>query len=171
MPAKKVSVPVTSDMVKKLDRLCEQHGLQLPSLASMLLRDALAGRRSALLSRRSAAKSQQVRAVETLDQAVVEMEFDPSEPPDLRFTEILDAAIDGEEVTKADLYWFRLRDEMFRRAYQVDIGTTPREAANDCYHEIKTAAQELGVSLNIGIRWPSSKGSHPGKRGRIRWKP
>ena len=53
MPAKKISVPVTPDMAKELDDLCELHALQLPSLASMLLRDALAGRRSALLPKRS----------------------------------------------------------------------------------------------------------------------
>ena len=55
MPAKKISVPVTPDMATALDELCELHALQLPSLASMLLRDALAGRRSALLPKRAAA--------------------------------------------------------------------------------------------------------------------
>ena len=54
MPAKKITVPVTPDMAKELDNLCELHALQLPSLASMLLRDALAGRRSALLPKRAA---------------------------------------------------------------------------------------------------------------------
>lgn len=52
MPAKKITVPVTPDMERALDELCELHALQLPSLASMLLRDALAGRRSALLPKR-----------------------------------------------------------------------------------------------------------------------
>ena len=55
MPAKKISVPVTPDMARALDELCELHALQLPSLASMLLRDALAGRRSALLPKRAPA--------------------------------------------------------------------------------------------------------------------
>ena len=55
MPGRKISVPVTPDMQKTLDELCEQHALQLPSLASMLLRDALAGRRSALLPKRAPA--------------------------------------------------------------------------------------------------------------------
>ena len=55
MPAKKITVPVTPDMAKALDELCELHALQLPSLASMLLRDALAGRRSALLPKRAPA--------------------------------------------------------------------------------------------------------------------
>ena len=54
MPARKIAVPVTPDMQKTLDELCELHALQLPSLASMLLRDALAGRRSALLPKRAA---------------------------------------------------------------------------------------------------------------------
>lgn len=54
MPAKKITVPVTPDMERALDDLCELHALQLPSLASMLLRDALAGRRSALLPKRIA---------------------------------------------------------------------------------------------------------------------
>ena len=52
MPAKKITVPVTPDMARALYDLCELHALQLPSLASMLLRDALAGRRSALLPKR-----------------------------------------------------------------------------------------------------------------------
>ena len=55
MPAKKITVPVTPEMERALDELCELHALQLPSLASMLLRDALAGRRSALLPRKRAA--------------------------------------------------------------------------------------------------------------------
>ena len=55
MPAKKLSIPVTPDMTKALDELCELHALQLPSLASMLLRDALAGRRSPLLPKRVSA--------------------------------------------------------------------------------------------------------------------
>ena len=53
MPAKKITVPVTPDMARALDELCELHALQLPSLTSMLLRDALAGRRSALLPKRT----------------------------------------------------------------------------------------------------------------------
>ena len=52
MPAKKSTVPVTPDMEQSLEDLCEWHALQLRSLASMLLRDALAGRRSALLPKR-----------------------------------------------------------------------------------------------------------------------
>ena len=55
MPAKKLSVPLTPDMAKALDELCELHAYQLPSLASMLLRDALAGRRSPLLPKRVSA--------------------------------------------------------------------------------------------------------------------
>ena len=55
MPAKKITVPVTPDMQRTLDELCELHALQLPSLASMLLRDALAGRRSPLLPKRAPA--------------------------------------------------------------------------------------------------------------------
>ncbi|MDE0206258.1 MAG: hypothetical protein OXP66_09560 [Candidatus Tectomicrobia bacterium] len=57
MPARKITVPVTPDMQKTLDELCELHALQLPSLASMLLRDALAGRRSALLPKRATPQS------------------------------------------------------------------------------------------------------------------
>ena len=53
MPTRKITVPVTPDMQKTLDELCELHALQLPSLASMLLRDALAGRRSTLLPKRA----------------------------------------------------------------------------------------------------------------------
>ena len=56
MSARKITVPVTPDMQKTLDELCELHALQLPSLASMLLRDALAGRRSALLLKRATQK-------------------------------------------------------------------------------------------------------------------
>ena len=52
MPAKKLSVPLTPDMEKALNDLCERHAYQLPTLASVLLRDALAGRRSPLLPKR-----------------------------------------------------------------------------------------------------------------------
>ena len=52
MPAKKISVPVTPDMEKALDDLCELHALQRPAMCTMLLRDALAGRRSWLLPKR-----------------------------------------------------------------------------------------------------------------------
>ena len=55
MPAKKISVPVTPDMEKALDELVELHALQRPALCTMLLRDALAGRRSALLPKRAPA--------------------------------------------------------------------------------------------------------------------
>ena len=55
MPAKKLSVPLTPDMEKALNDLCERHAYQLPTLASVLLRDALAGRRSPLLSKRVSA--------------------------------------------------------------------------------------------------------------------
>ena len=60
MPAKKITVPVTPEMARALDELCELHALQLPSLASMLLRDALAGRRSALLPRKRVAGTRSV---------------------------------------------------------------------------------------------------------------
>ena len=60
MPAKKITVPLTPAMERALDELCELHALQLPSLASMLLRDALAGRRSALLPRKRGAGPQSV---------------------------------------------------------------------------------------------------------------
>ena len=55
MPTKKLSVPLTPDMEKALNDLCERHAYQLPTLASVLLRDALAGRRSPLLSKRVSA--------------------------------------------------------------------------------------------------------------------
>ena len=62
MPTKKLSVPLTPDMEKALNDLCERHAYQLPTLASVLLRDALAGRRSPLLSKRvSAPQSAQRR--------------------------------------------------------------------------------------------------------------
>ena len=52
MPAKKIAVPVTPDMEKSLDELGEFHALQRPALCTMLLRDALAGRRSSLLPKK-----------------------------------------------------------------------------------------------------------------------
>ena len=55
MPGKKISVPVTPEMEEALKDLCERHAYQLPTLASVLLRDALAGRRSPLLSKRVSA--------------------------------------------------------------------------------------------------------------------
>ena len=67
MQAKKISVPVTADMEKALDELGELHALQRPALCTMLLRDALAGRRSPLLPKRVLAPqngSERVRAQE-----------------------------------------------------------------------------------------------------------
>lgn len=52
MPAKKITVPITPEMERALEGLCELHAYQLPTLASQLLRDALAGRRSSLLPKK-----------------------------------------------------------------------------------------------------------------------
>ena len=52
MPAKNITVPAKPDMKRSLDELCELNALQLPSLASMLLWNVLAGRRSALPPKR-----------------------------------------------------------------------------------------------------------------------
>lgn len=52
MPAKKITVPITPEMERSLEELCELHAYQLPTLASQLLRDALAGRRSSLLPKK-----------------------------------------------------------------------------------------------------------------------
>ena len=65
MPAKKISVPVTPDMAKALDELCELHALQLPSLASMLLRHALECRRSPLLPKRAATPKNKAETKDT----------------------------------------------------------------------------------------------------------
>ena len=70
MPARKITVPVTPDMQKTLDELCELHALQLPSLASMLLRDALAGRRSALLPKRAPAPQNSAGSKDAAEPAV-----------------------------------------------------------------------------------------------------
>lgn len=64
MPAKKISVPVTPDMEKALDELVELHALQRPALCTMLLRDALVGRRSALLPKRVPAPRNDSQAVQ-----------------------------------------------------------------------------------------------------------
>ncbi|MCY4563486.1 MAG: hypothetical protein OXE40_03295 [Gammaproteobacteria bacterium] len=63
MQAKKISVPVTADMEKTLDELSELHALQRPALCTMLLRDALAGRRSPLLPKRASTSQDGSEAV------------------------------------------------------------------------------------------------------------
>ena len=73
MPAKKITVPLTPEMEKALDELCELHALQLPSLASMLLRDALAGRRSALLPKKRAAGTRSIAEAGDRSQAIPEI--------------------------------------------------------------------------------------------------
>ena len=80
MPAKKISVPVTPDMEKALDDLCELHALQLPSLASMLLRDALAGRRSALLPKRGVSAPQNGSEAKNDSEAVQTPEGEKTAP-------------------------------------------------------------------------------------------
>ena len=80
MPAKKITVPVTPDMAKALDDLCDLHALQLPSLASMLLRDALAGRRSALLPKRAPVPQGNVEAKHGTDPAPSQREQPASGP-------------------------------------------------------------------------------------------
>ena len=65
MRAKKISVPVTADMEKALDELGDLHALQRPALCTMLLRDALAGRRSPLLPKRASTPQDGSEAVRT----------------------------------------------------------------------------------------------------------
>jgi hypothetical protein len=111
-------------------------------------------------------------------------------------TKVLNAAIDGTEVPKAK--WNLLADEVIRRTMKhvgtveklqqicpanvvtgrkendgysylpdVDISVQGQDANGAC-RTVVTAAQKLGLSLEITFMWRQKEGAaHPGETGRI----
>ena len=117
--------------------------------------------------------------------------------PRLTHTKLLEAAINGERLTKPN--WNSLLDEMLRPAVErvggsekmhricpvnmvkgskedegygylpeIDISVQGQDANGAC-RAVVTAAQALGMSLDIGFMWRlKESAAHPGERGRIR---
>ena len=115
--------------------------------------------------------------------------LDASALPDLRHTKILDAAIDGEPMTRPN--WRGLRDEMLlrimqrggsfeslQRLLQADVNlvegrktdegyrylpdfgfSVQGQPANGACQAIMIAARVLGLSLSIGITWRRKEGA------------
>jgi hypothetical protein len=134
--------------------------------------------------------------------ATTEMErrIEPRLLPNLTHTKVLDASIEGESLAKAN--WNLLLDEMLRRAmkrlgsfeklsklcpvnmvkgrkedegysYLSDIDVSVQgQDANAACRTVVTAAQGLGIALDIGFMWrPKEGAAHPGERARIRISP
>lgn len=129
-----------------------------------------------------------------------ERRIDPRLLPSLTHTKVLDASIDGELIPKAN--WNLLLDEALRRAmkrlgsfedlrklcpvnmvkgrkedegysYLPDIDVSVQgQDANAACRTVVTAAQGLGIALDIGFMWrPKEGAAHPGERARIRISP
>lgn len=126
-----------------------------------------------------------------------ERDVDVRALPRLTHTKLLEAAIDGERLTKPN--WNSLLDEMLRRAMErvggfeelhricpvnmvkgrkedegygylpeIDVSVQGQDANGAC-RAVVTAAQALGMSLDIGFMWRlKESAAHPGERGRIR---
>ncbi|WP_375567600.1 T4SS efffector SepA family protein [Oceaniradius stylonematis] len=129
-----------------------------------------------------------------------ELQVDARALPRLTHTKVLDAAIDGEPLAKPN--WNSLLDEMLRRAMkrvgsfeelhrtcpvnmvkgrkedegygylpEIDISVQGQDANGAC-RAVVTAAQALGMSLDLGFMWRLKEtAAHPGERGRIRISP
>jgi hypothetical protein len=126
-----------------------------------------------------------------------ERRIDPRLLPSLTHTKVLDASIDGELIAKAN--WNLLLDEILRRAmkrlgrfedlrklcpvnivkgrkgdegysYLADIDVSVQgQDANAACRTVVTAAQGLGIELDIGFMWrPKEGAAHPGERARIK---
>jgi hypothetical protein len=125
-----------------------------------------------------------------------ERRIDPRALPSLTHTRVLDAAVGGEQIAKAN--WNLLLAEMLRRAMKrvgsydklrllcpvnmvhgqkevegysyipdIDISVQGQDANTAC-RNIVTAAQSLGIAINIGFMWRHKLGSaHPGERARL----
>ncbi|MBV2183410.1 MAG: hypothetical protein KUL88_02555 [Rhizobium sp.] len=129
-----------------------------------------------------------------------ERRIDPRLLPSLTHTKVLDASIDGVLIPKAN--WNLLLDEILRRAmkrlgsfedlrklcpvnmvkgrkedegysYLPDIDVSVQgQDANAACRTVVTAAQGLGIALDIGFMWrPKEGAAHPGERARIRISP
>jgi hypothetical protein len=126
-----------------------------------------------------------------------ERPIDPRLLPSLTHTKVLDASIGGELIPKAN--WNLLLDEILRRAmkrlgsfedlrklcpvnmvkgrkddegysYLPDIDVSVQgQDANAACRTVVTAAQGLGIELDIGFMWRPKEGAvHPGERARIK---
>jgi hypothetical protein len=125
-----------------------------------------------------------------------ERRIDPRVLPNLTHTKVLDASIEGKLIAKAN--WNLLLDEMLRGAMKhvgtfeklrqlcpvnmikgrkedegysylsdIDISVQGQDANAAC-RTVVTAAQGLGVALDIGFMWRHKEGAaHPGERARI----
>lgn len=128
---------------------------------------------------------------------VTELQFDPSQLPDMTHTKILDAAVAGTGGQKP--HWNDLLKMMVRSAvangrtfdeirqlcsinmvsgqegnqkysYLPDIDISLRnQNANTACRTLVTLAQNLGIALDIVFEWPDKKGTaYSGQRGRLR---
>lgn len=125
-----------------------------------------------------------------------ERQIDARALPNLTHTKLLDAVIDRERLTKPN--WNSLLNEMLRRAMErvtsfeelhricpvnmvkgrkedegygylpeIDISVQGQDANGAC-RAVVTAAQALGMSLDIGFMWRlKQSAAYPGDRGRI----
>ncbi len=125
-----------------------------------------------------------------------ERRIDPRQLPNLTHTKVLDAAIAGAAVARPN--WNLLLEEMLRLAlkrvgafeklrrlcpvnmasgrkedegysYLSDIDVSVQgQDSNAACRTVVTAAQGLGIALDIGFMWRPKKGAaHPGERARI----
>ena len=122
--------------------------------------------------------------------------IDPRQLPRLTHTKVLDAAIAGNAITRPN--WNLLLDEMLRLAMKragtfeklqklcpvnmvkgrkedegygylsdIDVSVQGQDSNGAC-RAVVTAAQALGLALEIGFMWRHKEGAdHPGERARI----
>jgi len=126
-----------------------------------------------------------------------ERQIDARDLPRLTHTKLIDATIDGDRLVKPN--WNSLLDEMLRQimkrvdsfaelhricpvnmiegrkedegyGYLPDIDVSVQgQDANGACRAVVTAAQTLGMNLDIGFMWRlKESAAYPGERGRIR---
>jgi hypothetical protein len=148
------------------------------------------------------------RALDALEQVAVppvqenggpthERQIDPRAIPNLTHTKVLDAAIEGEPLTRAN--WNTLLENMLRRAMKrvgtfdklrqvcpvamvkgrkvdegyshladIDISVQGQDANSACRMAI-TTAQSLGMAVDIGFMWRhKDAAAYPGERARVK---
>jgi len=125
-----------------------------------------------------------------------ERRIDPRALPSLTHTKVLEASIDGEPIARAN--WNSLLDETLRRvmkrvgsfeklkqvcpvnmvkgrkeeegySYLADIEVSVQgQDANSACRTVVTAAQTLGMAVNISFMWRHKEAAaHPGERARL----
>jgi hypothetical protein len=130
------------------------------------------------------------------DNTTHERRIDPRMLPNLTHTKVLDAWIEGETIPKAN--WNSLLSEMLRRSMKQvgtfdrlkqlcpvnivkgrkedegythlsDINVSVQgQDANGACRAVVTAAQGLGIAIDIGFMWRHNEGAiHPGERARL----